>query len=89
MASFFLDETRRLRTVWRFAIFGFGFLAVQIGLGIVLGIGLLIYLVMTDTSLNSFVGNPRLIEDWQLPLQMIAAIPMTLCTVVLVLLCRR
>jgi hypothetical protein len=65
MESFFLDETRRLRTVWRFAIFGFGFLAIQIGLTIVLGIGLVIYLVAKGTSLDAFVRNPNLIEEWQ------------------------
>jgi membrane protease YdiL (CAAX protease family) len=89
MASFFLDETGRLRTVWRFAIFGTGFLAIQIGIGIVSAIGVLIYLVATGTSLNSFASNLQVLEEWLMPLQMIAAIPMTLCNLGLVLLCRR
>jgi len=89
MEAFFLDPTGRLRTFWRFGIFGFGFLAVQIAVGLVAGLAFVGYLIATDTPLNSVLGNPKLLEKWQIPIQMIAAIPMTLATLGLVLVCRR
>jgi membrane protease YdiL (CAAX protease family) len=89
MASFFLDETGRLRTFWRFAIFGAGFFTIQIGVGIMASIAVLVYLVATGTPLNSFANNFQVLNDWLVPLQMIAAIPMTFCSLTLVLLCRR
>lgn len=88
MDRFFLDETGRLRTFWRFCIFGFGFLAVQIAVAIVGGLAFAGYLIATDTPLNSVVGNSKWLEEWQIPLQMVAAPPITLATLGLVLVCR-
>src|SRR5262249_59886397 len=50
MASFFLDDARRMRTAWRFAIFGCGFLAIQIVVGILMVVGLGVYLAASGTS---------------------------------------
>ena len=89
MKSFFLDETRRLRTAWRLAIFGSGFVMVQLGIGIASVICLAIYLAATGSSLNSLAKDPRFLDEWILPLSMLTAVPMTLCDLGLVLLCRR
>ncbi len=89
MESLFLDETGRMRTAWRFTIFGFGFLALEIGIAIVLLIGLVVYLVATGTSPDALASNPKIFEEWQVQLSMIAAIPLTAATLGLVLLCRR
>lgn len=89
MAAFFFDHSGRLRTAWRFVIFGFGFLIVQLGLGIVLGIGILVVLLASGKSLNSLNMSPQAIEEFAVPLQMIAALPMTLASFGLVWVCRR
>jgi membrane protease YdiL (CAAX protease family) len=89
MAAFFFDQSGRLRTVWRFTIFGFGFLIVQLGLGIVLGIGLVVFLLATGKSLNSLDITPQSIEAHTVTLQIITALPVTLCSLGLVWLCRR
>jgi membrane protease YdiL (CAAX protease family) len=89
MASFFLDDTRRTRTVWRFAIFGCGFLAIQIVVGILMVVGLVVYLAATGTSLDALTRNPRMFEDWQIPLQIIASVPLTAATFGLVWICRK
>jgi membrane protease YdiL (CAAX protease family) len=89
MASFFLDDTRRMRTVWRFAIFGCGFFAIQIVVGILLVVGLVVYLAATGTSLDGLTRNPRVLEEWQIPLQIIATAPLTAATFGLVWICRK
>jgi membrane protease YdiL (CAAX protease family) len=89
MASFFLDETRRMRAAWRFAIFGCGFLAIQIVVGILVLIGLVVYLAAKGTSLETLTRNPFVLEEWQVPLQIIASAPLTACTFGLVWICRR
>ena len=50
MTWFFLDNTQRLRTIWRFVLFGFGFLFVHIAISLVLAVGFVIYLVSADTA---------------------------------------
>jgi uncharacterized protein len=86
VAAFFLDPTGRLRTVWRFLIFGFGFLFVQIVLAIPLAIGFVVYLIATGKSLNIVdITN----QSYMVPLQIVAALPMTAGCFGLVWLCRR
>src|SRR5262245_61573399 len=62
MASLFTDDSRRLRTTWRFAIFGCGFLAIQIVVGILVVVGLVIYMAATGTSLDALARNPRMLD---------------------------
>jgi hypothetical protein len=89
MTWLFLDETRRLRTCWRFVLFGFGFLFVQIVVSLVVGVGFVVYLIATGDSPNGLLVDPKLLEKWTIPLQIIAAVPMTLGTLGCVLICRR
>ncbi|MGE5190894.1 MAG: lysostaphin resistance A-like protein [Deltaproteobacteria bacterium] len=89
MESLFVDDTGRLRTAWRFAIFGAGFLAIQIALGIVSVIGIAVYLAATGTPADSLTSGLRRVDDWQVPLQIVATLPMTMCDLGLVLICRR
>lgn len=75
--SIFLDSTGRLRTFWRFAIFGMGMVAVHIAVGLFAFAGLLIYLAMVGKMPN--FGNPAVIDQFTqgylLPLTVIAALP--------------
>ena len=89
MAAFFCDQSGRLRTVWRFLIFGFGFLVVQIGVNIALLIGIVVYLLAVGESLDSFDFSPQSVAVYTVTLQIIATLPMTLSTLGLVWLCRR
>jgi membrane protease YdiL (CAAX protease family) len=89
MEALFLDAAGRLRTFWRFCIFGFGFLAVQIAVAIVGGLAFVGYLLATDRDLKEFAGDPKALEALQIPLQIIASLPMTLATFGLVFVCRR
>jgi hypothetical protein len=52
-------------------------------------IGLVIYLAAKKFPLDALLRDPQFLNDWQMPLQIAAAIPMTLCDLGLVLLCRR
>ena len=47
-AVIFLDQERRLRTFWRFAIFGCGFLAIYVGVSIAVGLGFIAYKLSSD-----------------------------------------
>jgi membrane protease YdiL (CAAX protease family) len=87
--SFFLDETRRLRTVWRFAIFGCGFIVVQVAVGIAVAAGLAIYLVAMGASLDALMRDTRARDPWIMQLTMISSAPTMLADLGLVLLCRR
>lgn len=89
VAAFFCDQSGRLRTVWRFLIFGFGFLVVQIGVNIALLIGIVVFLLATGKSLNSLDISPQSVEAYAVTLQIIATLPMTLSALGLVWLCRR
>jgi membrane protease YdiL (CAAX protease family) len=89
MGSLFLDDTRRLRTIWRFAVFGSGFMSVQTIVGLAGLVGLGLYYSAQGKSANEIAGTFRRPEHWQVPLQIIAAIPMTACNLVLVLFCRK
>src|SRR5262245_31046942 len=90
MRTFFADETGRTRTVWRFIIFGMGYLAVQTLLGMVVLVGLVAYLAVTKTDFESFFGSGKFLDsDWQVALEIILALPLTLGDLGLVLFCRR
>ena len=89
MQSLFIDEARRLRTFWRFAVFGGGFLAIQLAIGVVGGLGMILYFLANGKSSSEILGSLQRSSDWQVPVQMIATIPMTACDLGLVLLCRR
>ena len=89
MASFFLDDTRRMRTAWRFAIFGCGFLAIQIVVGILVVVGLVVYLAAKGSSPDALIKNPRVLDEWQVPLQIIASAPLTAGTFGFVWICRK
>ncbi len=89
MESLFLDGSGRLRTVWRFIIFGAGFLVIQLAVGLLGLLGLGIYFSAQGKNTNEFVGILQRSDDWQVTLQIIAAVPMTACDLGLVLFCRR
>jgi membrane protease YdiL (CAAX protease family) len=90
MGRVFVDETGRTRTVWRFIIFGMGYLAVQTVLGIVVVVGLFGYLAATKTDFEAFFRSGKFLDsDWQVALQIILALPLTLGDLGLVLFCRK
>src|SRR5579859_3702869 len=89
MESFFLDESRRLRTVWRLGLFWFGFLTVQGIVGIAAFAGLMAYLKYQGTDLGVFFRDPHFLEAWQVQLQIAAAVPMTAADFGLVYVFRR
>jgi membrane protease YdiL (CAAX protease family) len=89
MASFFLDKSGRLRTAWRFAVFLLGFLLVQLGVGLMLVIGVLVFLFAAGKQLSSLNLNPDSIEAYTVTLQIIAALPMALGSFGFVWACRR
>jgi membrane protease YdiL (CAAX protease family) len=90
----FMDSTRRMRTFWRFLIFGAGFVAVQVGVSMALGVAVIVYLLVTDSM--PAIRSPEQIQslqtqleqDWALPLMILSAVPTTLLTTVWVLFCR-
>lgn len=85
------SEPPRLRTVWRFGIFGVGFGAVQMAVSIVLGIGFVVYLVASGGMdvLNDPVRMEELVLGATPMLTAISAIPMTLLLLGLCWICRR
>ncbi|MBI3862114.1 MAG: CPBP family intramembrane metalloprotease [Planctomycetia bacterium] len=87
--TFLFDESDRLRTFWRFAIFGFGFLCVQIAIGLAIAVPLVIFLYRRDPAQFKTGNNPQLPENWTLWIQIVASLPITLGTLVLVVVCRR
>lgn len=89
MSAFFLDETGRLRTVWRFGLFGIGFVIVQVVATIAVALGFLGYLAISGQPVDSLFTNPRGIEQWTVPLQIAGSLPITLGCLGLVLVCRR
>ncbi|MBP90734.1 MAG: hypothetical protein CMJ64_29155 [Planctomycetaceae bacterium] len=93
--TIFLDGSCRLRTVWRFLIFGVSFVVLQIAVGLVLGL-ILIFGLMASGDLQQF-GDPqrleqdlgRAIEEWTPVLTAIVAAPLTALTFGLVFVCRK
>ena len=89
--TYFLDESRRLRTVWRFLIFGAGFVIAQLAIGLVVGIVAVIWLIATQ--------GPELFSDAELakeqlepytPHMVIAAsLPTAVVMLAWVIICRK
>ncbi len=73
--SFFLDETRRLRTVWRLLLFFFGFVTVQIIISLDIIVPVIIYFLATGGIASVAPGLRRFAEHRQL-LTCITAVPM-------------
>lgn len=90
-SKLFLDRTRRLRTVWRFLIFGVGFVIVELVVGILTGIALAVYLLATGDSLELFHPDniDALLSDWVVPITLISALPNTALLLGLVVFCRK
>ncbi len=93
--TIFLDESRRLRTVWRFLIFGTSFMALQIGVGMVVSVILLVGLIVSG-NLEQLSDPQQLeqvlagvIEEWTPLLMAIVALPLTAMTFGLLFVCRR
>jgi len=87
----FRDPTDRLRTAWRFLIFGFGFLTIFGAAQIGVGIGFVIYLELAGDGARraSETQLDKLVEEYTPILSAIAAPPMTIAIVLLVVVCRK
>jgi membrane protease YdiL (CAAX protease family) len=87
IAAFFLDETRRLRTVWRFLIFIFGFIVAQVAAATVLVICVAIYFLVTrgavdPEELQQVAETPT---SWMFAL---STVPQFVASVLVVVVCR-
>ncbi|MBS0263546.1 MAG: hypothetical protein JSS02_16515, partial [Planctomycetes bacterium] len=89
MATFFLDPSGRLRTVWRFLIFGIGFLLVQIAVGVGIVAVVLVYTLALGKPFEGLSGAANALGDGSLAIQILAAGPMTAASFGLVWVCRR
>jgi membrane protease YdiL (CAAX protease family) len=90
--DWFFDATHRLRTVWRFVIFGAGFVGAQMITSVLVLIGWIAYLWATGSMPRN--GDPTQLlaqveGDWMVPLQIAAAVPYTVLITVWTLFCRR
>lgn len=93
--TFFLDESRRLRTAWRFLIFGASFVVLEIAVGLVAGIVLLVVLLASGEP--DWLGDPQqleqnlagVIEEWTPVLLTVVAAPLTAMTFGLLFVCRK
>lgn len=85
------DEPRRLRTVWRFLIFGFGYIVLQMILGVVAALLGILWLIADGTP--SDLGNAHAVAEqvdaWMVPLTAMVSLPLAGMTLGLCLLCRR
>jgi membrane protease YdiL (CAAX protease family) len=95
--SFFLDESRRLRTAWRLMIFGAANVAVVVAMNVVIGLGMVGYLATTG-RLRALATSPQaearaemeaLVEEWTLPLSIALALPLAGISLALAALCRK
>lgn len=89
--SIFQDSSGRLRTFWRFALFGIGMAAVQIAIGLFAFAGLLIYLAMIGDfpNLNRPAQVEQFTQGYLLPLTVIAAVPTGVLPFAWMAFCRR
>lgn len=88
IADLFLDESRRLRTVWRFLIFGASLMAVWLTICLVVAAGLAEFLKGTGRALD--VGALRAqLEEAYLLIFAVVLLPMAVGTFGVVWLCRR
>lgn len=86
LRAIFLDPTGRLRTVWRFAVFAVGFVIVQVIVGLIVGVGFVVWQVSSGGP-DAFGGGS--IADWILPVTILSAPPVAAVTAGWVLVCRR
>lgn len=89
--GFFLDETQRLRTVWRFLIFGAGFVIINVAVGVVGGIAAGIMLIVTQgpEAFEQLDGLEKQIEQYTPHIMAVAALPTTAALLALVIICRK
>jgi uncharacterized protein len=80
----FLDPERRLRLPWRLLIYLIGLVGVQVVGAIAIGVGLAVFLIVRGEAIRF-----ENIDDWMLPLTILAAPAITAAAVVLTYLCRR
>lgn len=84
--SILVDNTGRPRTVWRLIVFVLGLVAVNLGLGIVLGLGLAVYLIASGvepSSLGEAIKGARRLILY------VSAVPVAALTLGLAMVCRR
>ncbi len=89
--GFFLDETQRLRTVWRFLIFGAGFVIINLAIGVVGGIAAGIWLIVTQgpEAFQQLDSLEKQIEQYTPHIMAVAALPTTAVMLAWVIICRK
>jgi membrane protease YdiL (CAAX protease family) len=87
-AGLFLDESRRLRTVWRFLIFGVSLAAVWLTIGLIVAAAFAVCLEKTGRALDLQALLHEL-EEGDLWLSAVALLPAAIGTFVVVWVCRR
>ncbi|MBL7040811.1 MAG: CPBP family intramembrane metalloprotease, partial [Pirellulaceae bacterium] len=89
--TFFLDESRRLRTVWRFLIFGAGFVIAQLAIGIVGGIVGAVWLIVTQgpEAFNDLELVEAQLEQYTPHIMVVASLPTTAVMLAWVIICRK
>ncbi len=90
-SSIFLDPSRRMRTVWRFLIFGVGFVVVNVVVSMIVGIGLVVYVAIFQgpESLRDPVSIQEQMNQYMPVLMAMASVPMTLTLLGWVVICRK
>lgn len=89
--GFFLDETQRLRTVWRFLIFGAGFVIINVAIGVVGGIAAGIWLMVTQgpEAFQQFDAIEEQIALYTPHIMAVACLPTTAAMLAWVIICRK
>lgn len=89
--TFFLDESRRLRTFWRFLIFGAGSVVGQIAVGMVVVIVLGLWLVISEghEAVDQFVRTGLSVKQYGATLMVVSSVPITAAMLGWVLVCRK
>lgn len=84
-------ESPRLATPWRFAIFGAGFIGVQIFVGLVVGVVFAGYLIASGelSSLSDPAQLERLFNNYAVSMAAVTSLPMTASALGLCYVCRR
>lgn len=89
--TFFLDESRRLRTVWRFLILGAGFVAVSVVVSLAVAIvaGLWLFVSKGPEALYALASADDLMERYDVILTVVVSAPMTAAILGWVIVCRK
>ncbi len=82
--NFFLDETRRLRTFWRFLLFGIGFIVVEVATTVIALVLLILYMNAVGRRLDLLN-----IEAYMVEFAVMAAFPHAVLALILIFLFRR